>query len=399
MNAMTYFILGSHPELSTAELEAVLGTGLKVEDRSDSALLAQPIGRNLDELQERLAGVVKIGRVIGELPRWSREEAAELVAGFALQAAGKNKISFGLSVYELGDAQRTREVEKDLDTTGLEVKRLLKEGSRPVRYVKAREPRLSSAVIEMNGLLSSGGEFVFLAASDRIYVGQTETIQNFRAWEARDFGRPARDAKAGMLPPKLARLMINLSGVNPSGATLLDPFCGSGTILMEGILMEFERIIGSDVSPKAIEGTQSNLMWLVERFNLSNPKLELFTTPAMTLSKILSPANGGFTAVNALVTEVYLGSPRRAPAGLSEIQYLERELLPLYESSFAALKPLLASTARAVVAFPAFKKTDGAWHRLPIQNLLSKLGYNVEQQFLYHRADQLVARDIVVMTR
>jgi tRNA (guanine10-N2)-dimethyltransferase len=280
---MNFFILGSHDELSIAEIKAVLKDTLVVVAQSRQALLTQPLDPNLGELQERLAGVVKIGYVIGEMPRWSQDEAAELVAGFALEAAGKNKISFGLSVYDLDNPKRTHELEKDLDSVGLQVKRLLKEGTRPVRYVKAKEPRLSSAVVETNGLLSSGGEYVFLCAQGRTYVGKTETIQDFRAWEDRDFGRPARNAKAGMLPPKLARLMINLAGVEPANATLLDPFCGSGTILMEGILMGFKNLIGSDISNKAIDDTTQNLSWLISHLHLAQPNLSIFSCDASSI--------------------------------------------------------------------------------------------------------------------
>jgi hypothetical protein len=81
-----------------------------------------------------------------------------------------------------------------------------------------------------------------------------------------------------------------------------------------------------------------------------------------------------------------------------EIITIEKELLPTYEASFRNLKKLLKPSARAVVAFPAFKKEDNTWHRLPLKELLTKLGYNVTRQFLYHRADQLVARDIVVLS-
>lgn len=393
---MNFFILGTHDELATAEIKAVLKDGLVVVAQSRQAILAQPLDRNLVELQERLAGVVKIGYVIGEMPRFEQEEAAQLVAGFALQASGKNKISFGLSVYDIGNTKLTHELERDLDDIGLVVKRLLKEGKRPVRYVKAKEPRLSSAVVEMNGLLSSGGEYVFLAASDRVYIGKTETIQDFRAWEDRDFGRPARDAKSGMLPPKLARLMINLSGVDPDGATLLDPFCGSGTILMEGILLGFEHLIGSDISEEAVKNTKTNLAWLTNHLQLPESNVSLFTTSAALLPPIPKGGLGG--VADAIISEVYLGSPRKHPINELEIAAIEKELLPTYETSFRNLKKLLKPSARLVVAFPAFKKEDGSWHRLPLQNLLTKLGYKIQQQYLYHRALQLVGRDIVIFS-
>lgn len=389
---MRYFILGSQQELCKAEIKAVLSDRFNPVHESSSVVVIESNGDNANALQDRLSGVIKIGHVIGELKQWELEGAAELIAMQALDAAGKNKISFGLSVYDLGDLSLTHAIEKEVDALGQEIKKYLKESGRPVRYVNAREPRLSSAVIETNGLLTSGGEYVLLAVPGKIFIGQTETIQDFRAWEYRDFGRPARNAKAGMLPPKLARMMINLSGVNPEGATLLDPFCGSGTVLMEATLMGFSSLIGSDISEKAVRDTKQNIDWVTTEFQLRDLHLMLHPAPAAELPSLVTDQ------VDLIVTEVFLGSPRSKPLEESENKKIEHELTVLYESSFAALKHLLKPTGRAVVAFPAFKQKDGTWYRLTLEKMLTKLGYRVESQFLYHRNDQLVGRDIVVMS-
>ncbi|MBI5794141.1 50S ribosomal protein L11 methyltransferase [Candidatus Uhrbacteria bacterium] len=389
---MRYLTLGSQQELCKAELKAVLSDSFDPVHESSSVVVVESGFENASVLQDRLAGVIKIGSVIGELKQWDLESAAELIAVQAQDAAGKNKISFGLSVYDLGDASLTRALEKEVDALGQEIKKHLKASGRPVRYVKAREPRLSSAVIETNGLLSSGGEYALLAAHGKILIGQTETIQDFRAWERRDFGRPARNAKSGMLPPKLARMMINLSGVDPEGATLLDPFCGSGTVLMEAALMGFARLIGSDISEAAVQNTGNNLDWLTTEFQLEDPHLELHTTPAVDLPSLVHEQ------ADIIVTEVYLGSPRSKPLTDDENKKIEQDLMTVYETSFSALKLLLKPSGRAVIAFPAFKQKEGTWYRLPLEKMLVKLGYRVESQFLYHRNDQLVGRDILVLT-
>ncbi|MBI4591954.1 hypothetical protein HY733_00705 [Candidatus Uhrbacteria bacterium] len=404
---MIYFILGSHPELSIAEIRAVLGESYHPVFVSDSVVVVEPFDWNLSELQDRLAGIVKIGRIAGELRSWNKTEAADLIASLASGAAGKNKISFGLSVYDLGDKKTTRFLERDLDQLGLEIKKRLKETGRAVRYVKGKEPRLSSAIVETNGLLESGGEFVLLATMNNILIGQTDAIQNFKAWSDRDYGRPARDAKSGMLPPKLARMMINLGGIDPRGATLLDPFCGSGTVLMEGALIGFETLIGSDISEKAIRDTKTNLEWIQSHFsgvgsNGIEVPVKLFVSPAADLPSILPLSKGeleGVAGIDLLVTEVFLGKPRVKTLDQQETRRLESELIPLFRDSFTALAPLLKSTARAVVAFPAYKTKSGDWHRLPLKSLLESLGYKVLDNHLYYREDQLVARDIYALTR
>jgi tRNA (guanine10-N2)-dimethyltransferase len=59
------------------------------------------------------------------------------------------------------------------------------------------------------------------------------------------------------LHPKIARAMVNLSQVKRQ-QTFLDPFCGTGGILLEAGLLG-ANILGSDVEQKMIDGSQKNL--------------------------------------------------------------------------------------------------------------------------------------------
>ena len=385
--------MGAQPELSKAEINAVLKSGLEEKVSSHSVLLAEVENQSLSALQDRLAGVVKIGHIIGELKEWDESAAAELIATYASGAMGKNKIRFGISVYDLQNPSGTKEMEGELDSLGGAVKRVLKESGRPVRYVTSKEPRLSSAVVETNGLLSSGGEYVLLVGPDGILIGQTEVVQDFKAWSDRDYGRPARDKRSGMLPPKLARMMINLTGIEPEGQSVLDPFCGSGTVLMEAQLMGFKDLIGSDISEKAVLDTEKNMKWLTNHFDLSEASLKLFTAPASELKKQYSET------VDALVAEVFLGNPQMRVLDVHEAKQVSKQMMPMLEESFNGLKPLFGNETVAVVAFPAYKQKNGEWHRLPIKELLKKLGYTVKDNYLYFRSKQFIARDIYTFTK
>ena len=61
----------------------------------------------------------------------------------------------------------------------------------------------------------------------------------------------------GSMSPKLARCMVNLSRVK-AGQLVLDPFCGTGGILIEAGLIGC-RVAGSDVNWKMKNGTAINL--------------------------------------------------------------------------------------------------------------------------------------------
>ena len=60
--------------------------------------------------------------------------------------------------------------------------------------------------------------------------------------------------------PKYARALVNLARV-PSGGRLLDPFCGTGSIVAEAALTGMAAV-GSDVSEKMVEGAGANLEFL-----------------------------------------------------------------------------------------------------------------------------------------
>ncbi len=403
---MRFFILGSHPLLSIAELAAVLPTGTDFAMTSPDVCVLD-VDEAAENLQARLAGVVKIGTIVGELARGDLHEAVPLIV--SLLASEEPRPHFGFSTYRLSPLTRSDDWHKELTRLGMEVKRTLREQGRSSRFVTSKERELSAVVVTTNHLLEKGGEFVFIRHGENVLVGQTESVQDFSAWSRRDYGRPRRNAKAGMLPPKLARMMINVTGVDPAGHTLLDPFCGSGTVLMEAALLGFPRLLGSDVEERAVKDTRVNLDWLAEREGAEIPPIELFSTPANELPSLLHEP------VHALVTETYLGPPAKETRTSEEISQLMRGLIELYESSFSSLKQAIALHAPAVVAFPVFFRNKKPLH-LPLVKLLQGAGWSIDPTLpttlpktmqtttpngglLYRRSDQFVGREILRIRR
>ncbi len=70
------------------------------------------------------------------------------------------------------------------------------------------------------------------------------------------------------LHPKLARALVNLTGAS-SGDTILDPFCGTGGILIEAGLMKL-KTKGYDISDSMLISCKKNL----EYYKIKNFKLE-----------------------------------------------------------------------------------------------------------------------------
>src|SRR5690606_35926256 len=124
------------------------------------------------------------------------------------------------------------------------------------------ELMLNSAQVLYNQLTSPlGMELLLVRNGGKILLAQTVAEQDIDAYSARDQQRPKRDAKVGMLPPKLAQIIINLASgklkLTP-GETLLDPFCGTGVILQEAKLIGYD-IYGSDLESRMVKYTKENL--------------------------------------------------------------------------------------------------------------------------------------------
>ncbi len=70
------------------------------------------------------------------------------------------------------------------------------------------------------------------------------------------------------LDPKVARAMVNLAGAR-AGDSILDPFAGTGGILIEAGLLKC-RIFGIDIDKKMVEGTMTNL----KHYGISNSMIK-----------------------------------------------------------------------------------------------------------------------------
>ena len=81
------------------------------------------------------------------------------------------------------------------------------------------------------------------------------------AESVRDFGSRAPTDKPffqpGSMDPLLARAVANVAGARP-GATVLDPMCGTGGVLVEAGLVGAD-VVGSDAQAKMVAGARENL--------------------------------------------------------------------------------------------------------------------------------------------
>lgn len=379
---MQFAIFGIHPELSKAEIQSVTKTPL-INFGTEGAIFESNI--NLKKLQKQLGGTQKTGEIISSIDNAQTLEN-ELLRHL-LKINNQGKLQFGISVYDVGGTSYSKNLRRENKKLGLTLKKSLKEAGQSARLVTSTEPTLSSVVVAKNKLTENGIEICLLVTQNKIFIGQTKTVQDFDDWSHRDYNRPRRNAKNGMLPPKLARMMINLGSLPTDRAAILDPFCGSGTILMEAAVLRFAKIIGSDIDEKIIEDSADNLHWL-EETGIKTDGIELFVSPASELQLDKQ--------VDCIVTEPYLGKPRNGRESETQIQEQVRELETLYASCFTNLKKLMKPDAILVLASPVHKIKKMEFS-LDIETIFEKIGLlKTIGPLRYERENQFVGRDIWV---
>lgn len=385
----TFALLGSHPTLSLAEIAVV--TGQKPSKTLNDIAIFDDIGTDLSQLNEKLGGTQKLGIIVGSMPTWNQEELAEFIATDLMSTIESGKVSFGFSVYDMGNAGASTDARRSTQALGIQTKKHLRNAERSARYVISKSPTLSSIILRTNHLLDRGAEYCFFMTPDEIIIGRTVAVQDAEAWSTRDFGRPRRNAKQGMLPPKLSRMMLNLSGIDLTQATVFDPFCGSGTILMEAALLEAKSLIGSDINEEAVADTEENFTWL-EAQGVSVPPVQLVGASAQTVAPHIAAES-----VDLIATETYLGRPRKGAETKKEVDDAVSYVANLYLESFTALLPTLKPGATLVIASPVHT-FDGKDITFDARAILEPLGYTHSplpfEPIIYRHADQLVGRRI-----
>lgn len=275
------FVLGRTPELAALELSTLFG---RVERVSLSfALLGDAVcvETTPDKVLDIVGGTTKIATYFGIIPSLD----ASVLVSYLDTAEGQ--VVFGISLYD------------GVKHEGLlqAMKKELKDRGTSSRYIEARDTSILSSVVFSKEHIQ---ELVISKNEKGYLVGKVLAVQPFEEWNKRDYGRPYADTKAGMLPPKVARMAVNIAG---KSNVLLDPFCGMGTILSEALLRG-ASVVGSDNSPSVIEKTGKNLEWLKHHYKyIDGLAVKLFVSDATHISEHVHPES-----VDTIVTEPFMGA-------------------------------------------------------------------------------------------
>ena len=361
-------VLGRLPKISVAELECLFES---VRPSTDWRLATFESAITPDI--NRLGGTLKLG--------------VEIAGGFnklieLLMNLPEGKITLGVSDFR----KNTRAFKAQGEA--LKLKKILQRNGRSVRVLENKDAVLSTATSHHNQLAEKKNhvEIIMTDFGNFNLIG----VQNISEYAKRDQARPARDAKVGMLPPKLAQILINLCGPLEKDARLLDPFCGTGVVLQEAYLMGYKPV-GTDLEPRMIDYSRKNLDWL----GYQNSELA-----------VGDARNFEWKNVTAIAAEAFLGQPMSQPPAEIKLKQEKERCQEIILGFFKNLAPQITPETPVVLAVPAWLRPDGVYSRLNILDEVEKLGYNVKKfdnlepsDLLYCREGQIVAREIIVLRK
>jgi tRNA G10 N-methylase Trm11 len=430
---MQIAILGRQPKISLAELESLYGAQ-SITPVSDYGALVRS---DAILAQERLGGTIKSATVITTLNTTDANAVfsavQEMIIDYTDEKVFDGKIQLGFSLYGF-KAQKNWLLKKTL-----EVKKILKKSGRSVRIIENKSEALETAQILYNKLTGPQGiELLLIKHGDTTILAQTTGVQDIDAYATRDHGRPMRDAYVGMLPPKLAQIMINLAVgsdvLDPRSESLdkakpkisiLDPFCGTGVVLQEALLMGYGAY-GTDLSDKMIDYSTGNLKWLESDYIASSRHPEPVeesrsfdsaqddkqkprwrveqgdaTTHHWDFPKIQNLRSKIFIAC-----ETYLGKPLTSIPEQAIFEAITAEANTIAEHFLKNISSQLKKGARLCVALPAWNLGNNQFYHLKVLDQLQDMGYNrldfvtaKRSDLVYYREDQTVARELTILEK
>lgn len=408
------FFLGRNPALSLAELQAML----EKYKLSYTVPVLNPAFAILDIQEDfslrdffvQMGGTLKVAEVLGSYPQ--ADVRAQIVTFVQKALADRpSKKSLGYSIYFTKKEDKDKASERAFFFQDIfsKLKRdELKEASIRIVYPEPDQIELSTATIFNNKLTHPGKgiEFDFIFSGSNVIIGRTLTVQDIQSYSMRDYEKPGRDAKIGMMPPKLAQAMVNLAQLK-TGQIMLDPFCGTGTILQEALLDDY-RAIGSDANEQQVAKCKRNLEWIGGKYILTYPDYKVFQADFTESLKKLKP-----DSLDAIVTESTLGPTYKKLPAAGEIKSNYAAIKKLSLRLFQSAQPALKKGGRLVITLPAYQLRPKEYVFGEFVDSLEKLGYSIvcplEKRFasgdiritkrntiIYSRPEQIVAREIIV---
>ncbi len=370
MEKLYLFVLGRDPELSKIEIESLLqNLNIDFEILDSNKNIAVVKLKKLDSrVLATLGGTIKVAEVISNTNR--PEEIENNLENYEIYKGTKNKITYYIEVYATELLTLAEDFLKDYFKK-IKLKATYRKQSSPSALTKKNTEDFLELIIYKN------------------FIGITTLISNPKELKERDLNRPDVDYMKS-ISIRLAKILVNISKVKES-QLLIDPFCGSGTILQEALLNNI-NVIGLDTDRVSIGQTKKNLEWLKEAYPIK-ADYRLFNLDCRKLSSVIKKAD-------AIVTEPYLGPFIRKLPNIDDATEIISELTDLYDSLLKQANLVLSKGKRFIIIIPRLRTKESKTLFIDINDLAESNGfYLAYKPVLYAYQESKIIREICVLER
>jgi len=393
----TLIIPGKNWRLSLAELTSLFDArGIKffVYTFSKNFFVVSTKKEVDASIIDYLGGIIKIGvsatsfstkivkRAFLQEDKRAKEQISKKIATSGLiddiVKTDLKKTIFGVSVYCAEKSLRS--VSKIIQRfVGSSIKKELSgygKKSKFMGFAKDRRlPQLSHVEVLKKHMVENKAEILFCVGRDLTFLATTVAVHDPFEFQKRDVGKPIQ-RKIFAISPRIARIMVNLASCT-EGKTLLDPFCGVGTILQEALLSK-GKAIGVDINRWCIEASIRNMKWLEKEYRLENAEYRAIKGDVHRLTKKI-----GCEQIDCIATEPDLGPAlRQVPTESYAVRIVEK-LEPLYYGLLEEAHKVLKKGGRLVLVSPFIKTRSGKPVTLKITKKALEIGF--ERVFPFKR--------------
>lgn len=239
--------------------------------------------------------------------------------------------------------------------------------------------------------------------------GIVEQYQNIEVYETVDFGKPGRSMDMGMMPAKLAHMMINIwltnvihhSDLDMENLIIYDPFVWSWTTWMLANHLGYD-FMGSDIK---INYAEQNAIWRkTTKFHTPDKQFNIFTQDIT--KKLENQWINERTKRNMLiVTEWRLWPIVGKKTSSQDIQKFQRQVLAIYKSFLDRIQELSVWGVKPSVIFtiPYYANQASSWITInSLEKDLSDYGTQIGIHIqgiseIYGREWQNVGRKIMII--
>ena len=368
------FVLGRDPKLSLIELISYFKAhkiDFELKEHSDQAIVFLLPDIDFNLLIGRLGGTVKICRVISK--GFDNNTINNLQNFFT-----ENKI-----VISISDIFANRKLKESFL---YKLKQELRQQS--IKFLI--KTNLSPSKLAGSDILKKGMDIILF----KNYIGITLAVSNPRLFEQRDKERPNNDFLRGT-SLRLSKILINLSGAK-SGQTILDPFCGFGIIIEEGLFLGF-NVIGVDLDSAVCKKTEKNLNYFSSKYHIKN-KFRIINNDSKKINKIITISD-----FDSIVSEPYLGPYIKKTYTIDQAKQISLKLEDLYNIFFRGLKEIVKNQT-IVMIFPKFKTKQNKIIGPDINKILSINGFAIPKitnlvsvPLLYYNPNSKIMREIYII--